>query len=44
MSGLLVGILAARIAGSSPPIKPIAVAQTMPCTSSAGVTANANVS
>jgi len=38
------GWRAARMAGSRPPTSPISVAQTMPWTSSRGVTANANVS
>ena len=36
------GIRAARIAGNSPPIKPIVTAQRIALTKSAGVTANAN--
>ena len=41
-SAVATGSLAARMAGKSPPKKPITTAHTMPWTSSAGVTANAN--
>lgn len=37
------GRRAARMAGSRPPTRPIAIAHTTPCTSNGGVTAKANV-